>query len=198
MTAWRPGGSGGCRPEGRGAGRGLGNSKAIAGQAVAQRDTRESLCTRARARTGTPRYHSVGTRSLHTPRSRERITGRSGRQGRAVSPVAPLQRLAQQAAAPARPAQPRQGAARGGPEKGVCPRLLLRWEQRVWEGRGPGGGAPAPIKSPYARTDINKPCQATLSRCRQIAHPSSSLSSPPAGRCTSNLVVGSFPCLLAH
>lgn len=43
-----------------------------------------------------------------------------------------------------------------------------------------------------------KPCQATLSRCRQIAHPSSSPSSPPAGRCTSNLVVGSFPCLLAH
>lgn len=198
MTTWRPGGSGGCRPEGRGAGRGFGNSQAIGGHAVTQRDTTESVCTRARARTSTPRYYSVGTRPLHTPRSREGITGRSRRLSPAVSPVASLQRLAQQAAAPARPAQPRQGAARGGREKGVCPCPLLRWEQRVWEGRGPGGGAPAPIKSPYARTDINKPCQATLSRCRQIAHPSSSLSSPPAGRCTSNLVVVSFPCLLAH
>lgn len=97
------------------------------------------------------------------------------------------------------PAPPSPGRVQreAGGGKGVCPRPLLRWEQRVWEGRGPGGGAQAPIKSPYG-TDINKPCQATLSRCGQIVHPSSSLSAPPAGSCTFNLVVGSFPCLLAH
>lgn len=169
------------------------------GHAVAQRDTRKSACTRTSAHGnahGNTHYHSVHTRPLHTPRSRE-ITGRSRRPGLAVSPDAPLQRLAQQAAAPAGPAQPSLGAARGGRGKGVCPRPLLRWERRVWEGRGPGGVAQAPIKSPYG-TDINKPCQSTLSRCRQLAHPSSSVSAPPAGRCTSSLVVGSFPCLLAH
>lgn len=78
------------------------------------------------------------------------VEGRSGSRGLAVPPAAPLQRLAQQAAAPARPAQPRQGAAAREPGKGVCP--LLRWEPRVGEGRGPGGGARVPIKSPYART----------------------------------------------
>lgn len=114
------------------------------GHAVAQRDTRKSACTRTSAH-GNTHYHSVHTLPLHTPRSRE-ITGRSRRPGLAVSPDAPLQRLAQQAAAPAGPAQPSLGAARGGRGKGVCPRPLLRWERRVWEGRGPGGVAQAPIK----------------------------------------------------
>lgn len=131
------------------------------GHAVGQRDTRKSASTRTGAH-GNIHYHSVHTRPRHTPRSRDQITGRSGRPGLgglgrawaglAVSPDAPLQRLAQQAAAPARPAQPRQGAVGAGRGKGVCPRPLLRWEQRVWEGRGPGGGAPAPIKSSFART----------------------------------------------
>lgn len=149
VTTWRPEGSGGAAQKGVAPIR-LGNAEKALGATRPRRDT-GSLHAHARALTGT--HTTTGCTHVHCARRGPRgggVEGRSGSRGLAVPPAAPLQRLAQQAAAPARPAQPRQGAAAREPGKGVCP--LLRWEPRVGEGRGPGGGARVPIKSPYART----------------------------------------------
>lgn len=140
--------------------------------------------TRSRTETqGSPRAHTrarTGTHSTtgytHVGRSRggpERGSqgGAAGRHTRTPTPTprslsrrAPAKACATGGgSSPPRPAQAGRSARRAG-GKGCVPVPCCAGSRGSGRGEALGGGAPAPIKSPYARTDINKPYQATLSR----------------------------------
>lgn len=116
------------------------------GHAVAQRDTRKSACTRTSAHRNT-HYHSVHTRPLHTPRTREEITGRSRRPGLgSLSRRAPAKACATGGgSSPPRPARVQReagGCGGGRRERGVSPSPAALGAEglggaRSW-GRGPG------------------------------------------------------------
>lgn len=123
------------------------------GHAVAHRDTRKSSCTHTSAY-GNTLYHWVHTRRPLTRRSREGITGRSCRPAHPHPhphppqsfPTRPSKGLRNRRRLQPAPPSPGREKREAGGGKGVCPRPLLRWEQRVWEGRGPGGRGPGAYK----------------------------------------------------
>lgn len=148
MTTWRPRGSGGCRPEGRGAGRRLGNSEAM-GATRSGRETQGSPQAHARARTGT----YTTTPYTHVRRTRQGPETRSqgGAAGRAWAGLGGLGSLSRRAPAkacatgggsnPPRPAQAGCSGSRAG-ERGVSPSPAALGAEglggaRPW-GRGPG------------------------------------------------------------
>lgn len=141
------------------------------GHAVAHRDTRKSSCTHTSAY-GNTLYHWVHTRRPLTRRSREGITGRSCRPAHPHPhphppqsfPTRPSKGLRNRRRLQPAPPSPGRVKREAGGGKGCVPVPCCAESRGSGRGEALGGGAPAPIKSPYARTDINKPYQATLSR----------------------------------
>lgn len=140
----------GCRPEGRGADIKLRKlQEGDGGHAAAQRHKEARRHTHERAREHTQPL-GAHTSAAHAAAPRGGLQG--GATARTWQSLSPRPCKGLRNRRRLQPAQPSPGWVQCGasPGKGCVP--PLRREPRVGEGQGPGGGAPAPIKSPYART----------------------------------------------